>query len=108
MSRTEFGLALKPDTYERVKGRGLRFNPRLVLDPGRYQLRVGVRESATGRTGTVFHDLVVPDFRKERLALSGLLLTTPSATDSFAMLPDSAMPDDLGGPATSRRDFRTS
>ena len=71
-TRTEVDLAtLKPDTYERVKKHGIRFNPRIVLAPGRYQLRVGARESAGGAVGSVFRDLIVPDFRNQPFALAG-------------------------------------
>ncbi len=64
-TRTELNLTLRPETYKRVKANGLRANPRLVLEPGRYQLRVGARDSVARQVGTVFYDLQVPDFRKE-------------------------------------------
>jgi hypothetical protein len=44
------------------------------------QLRIGARELVGGLTGTVFYDLTVPDFRKEKLMLGGLLLTAASAS----------------------------
>jgi VWFA-related protein len=106
-TRTEFNLTLRPETYERVKARGLRLNPRLALEPGRYQIRIGLREAFTGQTGSVFYDLIVPDFRKEQLALSGLLLTAPSAQAVMTAHPDPSAPALLAGPATSRREFRT-
>ncbi len=46
---------------------GLRANSRVELPPGRYQVRVGVRESGAGEMGTVFYDLDVPDFGREPL-----------------------------------------
>jgi hypothetical protein len=55
--------------------------------------------------GSVFYDLEVPDFRKESLTISGLLLTAPSVSDAMAALPDPAAPTLLPGPATSRRSF---
>ena len=74
-TRSEFNLNLRSETYQRVKAKGLRVNPRISLAPGRYQVRVGARESATGSVGSVFYDLEVPDFRKAPLTLSGLLPT---------------------------------
>ena len=60
----QFNLALRHDTYARVRGSIVRMNPRIALPPGRYQLRVGVRESGAGEMGTVFYDLDVPDYRR--------------------------------------------
>lgn len=104
-TRSEFNLNLRPETYQRVKAKGLRVNPRISLAPGRYQVRVGARESATGSVGSIFYDLEVPDFRNERLTLSGLLLTAPSTRDAMTALPDPAAANLLPGPATSCRMF---
>ena len=104
-TRSEFNLNLRPETYQRVKAKGLRVNSRISLAPGRYQVRVGARESATGSVGSVFYDLEVPDFRKEPLTISGLLLTAPSANEAMTALSDPAAANLLPGPATSRRSF---
>ncbi len=106
--RTALELTLRPDTYDRVKKYGLRANPRIELPPGRYQLRIGVRESGAGEMGTVFYDLDVPDFGKEPLAMSGLLLTAPSVQRVFTVQPDATVGTVLPGAATSRRRFTTS
>ena len=45
---------------------------RLPLRPGRYMVQVAA--SSEGHAGTVFVDVEVPDFAKERLSASGLLL----------------------------------
>jgi len=47
---------------------------RLTLDPGRYQLRLVVRSSLLGKSGSVYYDLEVPDFSKPALSLSGVVL----------------------------------
>jgi VWFA-related protein len=106
-TRTELNLALRPESHQRVKTHGLRVNPRITLEPGRYQVRVGAREIVAGQIGTVFYDLQVPDFRKDPLMLSGLLLSS-SAQTSMAALPDPAAPKSLPAPATSRRTFSQS
>ncbi len=103
-TRTELNLALRPESFKRVKNGGLRANPRLALEPGRYQIRVGARDS-NGKVGTVFHDVVVPDFRKEPVMLSGLLLTAGSVENAMTAQPDPAAAKLLPGPATSRRRF---
>ncbi len=103
--RKEIDLALKPDTVARVKTHGIRLNPRIALAPGRYQLRFGARESSGGQNGSVFYDLIVPDFRKEELAMSGLLLTSVAAQQTPTAEPDPQASKQLPGAVTSRRDF---
>ena len=102
----QFNLALRPDTYERVRGSIVRLNPRIALPPGRYQLRVGVRETGAGEMGSVFYDLQVPDYNARGLAMSGLLLTDDAARQQFSPQPDDQLPaGTLPAPATSRRAF---
>ncbi len=103
-TRTELNLTLRPESLKRVKSGGLRINERMTLEPGRYQIRVGVRD-ANAQVGTVFYDLIVPDFRKDQLMMSGLLLTATSAQSAMTAQPDKAAPKGLPGPATSRRTF---
>jgi VWFA-related protein len=103
--RKEINLALKPETVARVKSHGIRLNPRMALAPGRYQLRFGARESSGGQNGSVFYDLIVPDFRKEDLAMSGLLLTSVAAQQTPTADPDPLTAKQLPGAVTSRRDF---
>jgi hypothetical protein len=54
----------------------------------------------------VFYDLEVPDFRKEKLMVGGLLMTTPSVQQTPSIQPDPNVSKELlPAPATSRRDF---
>jgi VWFA-related protein len=102
----QFNLALRPETYERVRGSIVRLNPRIALPPGRYQLRAGVRETGAGEMGSVFADLQVPDYNARGLAMSGLLLTDEAARGEFSPVPDDQLPaGTLPAPATSRRTF---
>jgi hypothetical protein len=77
-TRDTVDLALRPDTFQRVGQAGFRVQSRLEVPPGRYQLRVAVREGG-GKVGSVYHDLVVPDFSKEPIAMSGLVMTSALA-----------------------------
>ena len=106
--RAMLNLTIRPETYQRVQTDGVRANPRIILPPGRYQLRVGARENLSGRTGSVFYDLQVPDFSRRPLMIGGLLLTAPSSQQSFTAVPDPAVAKLLPGSATSRREFRQS
>jgi VWFA-related protein len=102
---TELDLTLRPETRDRVTAYGVRANPRISLPPGRYQVRIGARETVGGQAGSVFYDLEVPDFRKEKLMLGGLLMTTPSVQQTPSIQPDPVVSKLLPAPATSRREF---
>ncbi len=104
-TRTELDLTLRPETRKRVDAYGVRINPRISLPPGKYQLRIGAREQLGGLTGTVFYDLTVPDFRKEKLMLGGLLLTAASAQQTPSIQPDTLVSKMLPAAATSKREF---
>ncbi len=104
-TRSQFNLTLRPESFTRVKTGGLRVNPRLMLEPGRYQIRVGARETVGSRVGTVFYDLQVPDFRKEPLMLSGVLVTAASAQAAMTAMADPAAPKLLPGPAVEPADL---
>jgi VWFA-related protein len=104
--RQQLELTLRPDTYKRAQQAGLRLNQRIPLAPGRYQLRIGVRENGTGAVGTVFYDVLVPDFAKAPLSMSGILMTAGSSQLVPTLVADKVPgPELLPGPATSRRAF---
>lgn len=42
--------------------------------PGRYELRLSGKSAISGTTGAVYVDVDVPDFRRARLSLSGIIL----------------------------------
>jgi hypothetical protein len=46
------------------------------LQPGRYQLRLGARTASDGRVGSVFTDLVIPDFERAPVTLAAPLFST--------------------------------
>jgi len=105
-TRSALNIAVRPETYQRMKALGIRYNARMPLAPGRYQLRVGARDPLTGKAGTVFYDVVVPDFSKPPLTVSGLLLSSTGALQMFTAQHD-PMSEKLlgGGPPTTRREF---
>jgi hypothetical protein len=49
-----------------------------VKEPGAIQFRIAVRDKTSGHLGTAGQVIEVPDLRKDRLALSGIVLTTNS------------------------------
>jgi VWFA-related protein len=104
-TRSVLDLTLRPETRERVKIFGLRVNPRINVPPGRYHVRIGARDSVAGMTGTVFYDLEVPDFRKEKLMMGGLLLASQIGQQTPSIQPDKVLEKVMPAAATSRREF---
>lgn len=66
---------LRPDSYERLRTGGFHYYRRLALKPGFYQIRIGVFEPKTERTGTATALAQVPDLKSKKLALSSLQLS---------------------------------
>jgi VWFA-related protein len=50
------------------------YNQREVLPPGLYQVRVAARDSGTKRIGTAMEWIEIPEFAKQRLTLSSVLV----------------------------------
>jgi VWFA-related protein len=108
-TRAALNLAVRPETYQRVKTQGIRLNSRTALAAGRYQLRVGARNPVSGKTGTVFYDVTVPDFSSAPLMMSGLLVSSTGGTaDVLTPQRDPIAEKLIGAPATSRRAFNRS
>jgi len=103
--RDVLNMGLKPETHARVAQSGLRMQQRLQLPPGRYQLRLAARETGGGRVGSVTYDLEVPDFTKEPLMMSGVLVTSASAQTMLTARTDEELKNVLPAPATALRDF---
>jgi VWFA-related protein len=80
---------------------------RLQVPPGKYQLRVGARESG-GKIGTVIYDLQAPDFSKGAVALSGIALASAETGRIPTASPDAGVnefKDVLPSPPSASRDF---
>jgi hypothetical protein len=79
---------LKPETRTRIEATGVRMLHRMDLPPGRYQVRVAAHDTAGGNVGSVQYDLEVPDFAKAPFSISGLVMTSPFATQTPTIRPD--------------------
>ena len=74
ISRTHT-MRLKGKTYERVRNDGFTYNIIVpVKKAGAYQLRTALRDVASKRAGSASQFIEVPDVKKNRLALSGILM----------------------------------
>jgi VWFA-related protein len=77
---TAHRLALNFDEkrYREALAEGLAYRADFQLKkPGAYQFRAVLRDDASGRTGSASQFIRLPDLNKNRLALSGLVMTTP-------------------------------
>jgi VWFA-related protein len=67
-------------SYKQIQEAGLLYNMVVpTKKPGGYQLRVAVRDSATERTGSASQYVEVPDIKKGRLALSGIVIRSEAS-----------------------------
>ena len=103
--RNTFNLNMKPDTANRVKASGFRFISSIDLAPGRYQLRIGVKEDNTKKVGSVTYDIEVPDFAKEKLSMSGVAITSAMSGVTPTVRPKDPLEKILPGPLSSYREF---
>jgi hypothetical protein len=100
-------MELKPATYEAVRTGGVRLFFRLKLPAGRYQVRAAAHETGAGATGSVHHDVEVPDYAKEVPGVSGIILTATRAGRTATARADEQLGAILPTPATARRRFGT-
>ena len=103
--RNTLDLNMKPDTAKRLRALGFRVISQIDLPPGHYTLRIGAREANTRKAGSVSYDLEVPDFKKDKLLMSSIAMT--SAVSSLAPTARSKDPLQqlLPGPLSSYREF---
>ena len=91
-----YTLALPDEVYKRAIRDGLVYYLTVpIKKAGAYQLRISLRDSVTKRIGSASQFIDVPDLKKNRLALSGLVLTGTSARRST----NAATPADISAVA---------
>lgn len=100
--------------YRQARTHGLIYTLDMpVQRAGAYQLRIAVRDDASGHIGSASQFVEVPDLGKNRLALSGVVVTgfapqqggplsTVSTGDSPAQTAAADEPDPQSGPAVRR------
>ena len=77
----------------------------IPLKPGRYNLRISAHSADLNKTGSVYSDVTIPDFKKEMLSLSGAVISVEpmpmtAPRDAFAAI--------IPVVPTTRRDFERS
>jgi VWFA-related protein len=98
-------MNLRPDTKTRVEQSGFRVLNRMELPPGRYQLRLAARDTTKATIGSVIYDLEVPDFYKDKIAMSGLAITSLGGAAMMTARPDDVMKQVLPAPPVAARTF---
>ncbi|MET0648207.1 MAG: VWA domain-containing protein [Pyrinomonadaceae bacterium] len=78
-------LTLTERAYKQVMRDGLLYNMVVpTKKPGGYQFRVAVRDTESERTGSASQYVEVPDVKKGRLTLSGMVLKSADAAPGIA------------------------
>jgi len=67
-------LDLSDTSYEKLLHEGVRYQKSVPVRPGLYQVRLGAREALSGKVGSAFRWVEVPDLSLGSLALSGVFL----------------------------------
>ena len=74
----------------------------LALKPGRYSVRFSAHSVRLNRTGSVYTDVTIPDFDKDKLSLSGVIVSSDPAP---VAAPPDAFAKIIPVVPTTRRDF---
>jgi VWFA-related protein len=96
-------LDLTAAQAEEVRRSGIRWLTSVDLDPGRYSLRVATHALNTNRSGAVFVDVDVPQYRNNQLRIDGVALSSTLATPMLTSGGPAAL--GLPGPPTTARTF---
>ena len=75
---------------------------KLELPPGRYNLRFAVSSVFRGKSGSVFEEIEIPDFNKEPLSMSGVVM---SVSPSLPAAPRDVLSPTLSVQPTTQRVF---
>lgn len=91
-TRKGLRLNLNPDGWAKISQTGVSYViPHPSAGPGIYRVRVAVRDPLSGDLGSASQLIEVPDIKKKRLAVSGLLVRAPEQEQT---------PNPLSAPAT--------
>lgn len=96
---------LRAETRTRAEEGGLRILQRFDVPPGRYQIRVAANQPGSA-TGSVVHDLDVPDF-STTLGVSSVILTSHAAAAAATVVSDPDLRTALPDPPGAARTFAT-
>lgn len=87
-----YKLTVPPEAFEKLRSTGFVYDfvfP--IAKPGAYQLRVVVRDSAADKVGSASQFVEIPNLKKNRLTLSGIVLNSGTPTTSSSALTATAL-----------------
>ena len=92
-----YTIQLPDELYKRAVRDGLVYYVTVpIRKPGAYQLRLSLRDSSTERVGSASQFVEVPDLKKDRLALSGIVLRGTNAGQTVKLSAGDAGPNGAG------------
>jgi VWFA-related protein len=104
-----YTLRVRGDQYKRALQGGFVYQLAVpVKKPGAYQLRAALRDETSERVGAASQFIEVPDISKNRLALSGIVLSGEAVTSSAAEPSSSNAAASIHASATSSTTSQTS
>ena len=89
----------------RAEQSGVRVLKGMDLPPGRYRLHVAAHDPVRNRSGSLIHDLEVPEFGKTNFAVSGVALISKSGAAMITAHADEQIRSMLPGPPSATRTF---
>ena len=89
----------------RAEQSGVRVLELMDLPPGRYRLHVAAHNPVSNRSGSLIHDLEVPEFGKTNFAVSGVALISKFGAAMVTAHADDQIRSMLPGPPSATRTF---
>ena len=103
--RHAFTLRMRGNALQRIRRDGLEYAFNVpVKKPGAYQFRVAVLDRASSRVGSAGQFVEVPDLKKNRLAISGIVVSGAGKADAQPAAASSSVADAKEGAVESRGD----
>jgi hypothetical protein len=97
-------LDFTPESRAAIQRTGVSIVDRLELPRGRHQVRFAVHQP-NGKTGSIVADVEIPDYTKEPVMLSGVVLSSERTATDRTLLGDEFLNRILGAEPTARRRF---
>lgn len=94
LSVKQFTLSIKKDAYDRMMKKGIVYEfTQFVKKPGPLHYRVAVRDVATGKVGSANQFIDLPNLKRDKLAISGIIFMdlTRSGKETLDPVRDTAL-----------------
>lgn len=83
----KYEISVKDENLAWVKEHGIRFSIMLpVKKPGPYYVRIAVKDQASGKAGSAYEFINIPDLKKGRLAISNMFIINNNADANWVRL----------------------